>query len=86
MRIGAPVKNVIVFKRIGVYGSRVGKGNIVKSRVGQLFIYVADNVFCRQIKVICAAGSKVKLLLYAVSDGQGNIYRLACVIGFIIAV
>ena len=86
MRIGAPVKNVIVFKRIGVYGSRVGKGNVVKSRVGQLFIYVADNAFGRQVKVIRAAGSKVKLFICLVSYGKGNVCRFACIIGFIIAV
>ena len=86
MCIGAPVKSVIVFNRIGVYGACVGKRNIVKSRVGQFFIYITDNVISRQVKVICAAGSKVKLLLGLVSDAQGNIYRLACVIDFIIAV
>ena len=86
MCIGAPVKSVIVFNRIGVYGAGVGKGNIVKSRVRQFFVYITDNVFGRQVKVICAAGSKVKLLLGLVSDAQGNIYRLACVIDFIIAV
>ena len=71
---------------VGVHRPCVGKGHIVQGAVRQGAVCRSRNIHRRKVKIISAAGSKGKLLIHLLSHRQRNVCKIACVIGFAVAV